>query len=209
MTTSEPTTNEAMEAVISAELEERDPFSGVADATDAHRETHGDCDAFPSRPGHLLGALAGATGAERILEIGGGCGYSTLWLALGAGPSGRVETIEDDGAHVELLRESIALHGYDDRITVHEGRDDETVTGLSGPYDLIFYDAAVPAPSLIDDAKRLLRRGGLLVASNLFLGRYVPDHPDLARGAEFRRRMLDIDEWLTSFANGKLLAVRR
>jgi predicted O-methyltransferase YrrM len=42
--------------------------------------------------GPLLGVLAAATGAERILELGTGLGYSALWLA-------------EDGAHVDTIEQ--------------------------------------------------------------------------------------------------------
>lgn len=91
---------------------------------------------------------------------------------------------------------------------VHEGADADVLVALEPTYDLAFYDAFIPGPELVDQMERLLRPGGLLIASNVFLGRYVPDHPDLPRGAAFRARILNSPSWHTSFANGKLVAVR-
>jgi predicted O-methyltransferase YrrM len=209
MVDEEPTTEAAVAAWISDELLARDPFVNVADASDEHRVGHEGCEAFPSRPGHLFAVLAASIGARRVLEVGGGLGYSTLWFASGVGPEGRVETIEGDATHAELLRGAVAAHGYEEAVAVHEGRDADLLATLTGPYDLIFYDAAIPGPELVDTCERLLRAGGALLASNIFLGRYVPNHPDLERGAQFRRRLLDSSGWLASFVNGKLLAVRR
>lgn len=42
--------------------------------------------------GKFLSLLAAATGARRILEIGTLGGFSTIWLARGAGPQGRIVT---------------------------------------------------------------------------------------------------------------------
>jgi predicted O-methyltransferase YrrM len=179
----------------------------VALASDEHRSRH-HCDAYPSRPGHMLGALAASTGSRRILEIGGGLGYSALWLAHGAGAGATVETIEADPGHAEMLNSFAAKHGHADAIRVWLGTDEELLPRLVGPYDLVFYDAAIPGPELADHLERLVRLRGLVIASNVFLGRYVPDHPHLPRGAAFRQRILESRDWLTSFANGKLLAVR-
>jgi predicted O-methyltransferase YrrM len=88
MVDEEPTTEAAVAAWISDELLARDPFVNVADASDEHRVGHEGCEAFPSRPGHLFAVLAASIGARRVLEVGGGLGYSTLWLASGVGPEG-------------------------------------------------------------------------------------------------------------------------
>jgi predicted O-methyltransferase YrrM len=205
--TEEPTSEAAVAAYVERELLARDPFVDVALASDEHRAQHL-CDVYPSRPGHMLGALAASTGARRILEIGGGVGYSALWLAHGAGAGATVQTIEADPGHAETMTSFAAKHGHADTISVLAGTDEEVLPRLVGLYDLVFYDAAIPGPGLVDHLERLVRLRGLVIASNIFLGRYVPDHPDLSRGAAFRQRMLESQDWLASFANGKLLAVR-
>ncbi|MGH2587884.1 MAG: O-methyltransferase, partial [Dehalococcoidia bacterium] len=158
---------------------------------------------------HLIGVLAGAVGARRTLEVGCGLGYSALWLAYGSTPNGRIETIEEDETHAAIARQLIQEHGYAERITVHGAPYVEALPRLDGPFDVIFYDAFVPGPSDLDQFVRLLRSGGLLITSNLFLGRYIPDLPELSRGAEYRRRLLDDERWLTSFAGLKAVSVRR
>src|SRR4051812_4134287 len=44
--------------------------------------------------GRLLSLLATMTGAKRVLEIGTLAGYSTISLARGVGPDGRIVTLE-------------------------------------------------------------------------------------------------------------------
>ena len=46
-----------------------DPFASVRDATNAHRAKHAGCGAYPYQNGPLLGTLAAATNARRILEL--------------------------------------------------------------------------------------------------------------------------------------------
>lgn len=46
------------------------------------------------------------------------------------------------------------------------------------------------------------------MTSNLFLGRYLPDLPELAQGADYRRALLDPARWLTTFSDLKALSVR-
>ena len=77
-----------------------DPFADVRKATDQHRARHR-CHAYPYRHGALLGTLAAAVQARRILELGTALGYTALSFAHGAASS-MVDTIERDPEHVEL-----------------------------------------------------------------------------------------------------------
>ena len=54
---------------------EADPFAAIRDATNAHRAMHAGCGAYPYSNGALLGALAAAVSARRILELGTALGY--------------------------------------------------------------------------------------------------------------------------------------
>lgn len=196
---SEPTSAEEVAAWIAARRRERDPFERVRLASEEHREAHGPgCSVYPTASGPLIGAIATATEARRILEIGTGLGYSALWLAVGGG---RVETIERDPEHAELARENLA----GSPATVLEGPASGLLPRLEGFYDLVFSDSdPAEMPVVLDHALRLLRPGGTLISSNLFLGQYVPDLPDLDRMAEYRERLLDDDRLLTAFACGGL-----
>src|SRR5271170_378724 len=55
--------------------------------------------AVSAQQGKFLSLLATAVGARRILEIGTLGGFSTIWLARGAGPDGRVTTLEYEPKH--------------------------------------------------------------------------------------------------------------
>src|SRR5262245_49925953 len=98
---------------------ERDPFSEIRAATAAHRKRHG-CGAYAYGNGPLLGALAAAVGARRILELGTALGYTALWLAHGV-PDGVVDTIERDPEHVRLARTHVEAFGLGGDVIVHEG----------------------------------------------------------------------------------------
>jgi predicted O-methyltransferase YrrM len=205
--TDEPTTREEVAAWIATHRV--DPFDEVRRASHEHRERHGaGCSVYPTNSGPLLGVLAAATRAQRVLELGCGLGYSALWLASAGA---HVETIERDPGHAELARENAARHGAADRIVVHVGLGEDLLASLDDPYDLVFEDGD---PFELDDDfehfVRLLRPGGLLVSANLFLGQYVPDLPDLPVAARYRQRLLEDERLLTSIlADGLALSVRR
>ena len=60
--------------------------------------------AVSAAQGHWLELLARSLVARHILELGTLAGYSTLWLARGVAPGGRVVTIERDGQHAGVHR---------------------------------------------------------------------------------------------------------
>jgi len=209
---SEPDSPKAIAAWIQERTREHDRFRHVYEGSERHREQHGpECTVYASGSGSVLGALAAAMAAKRILEIGCGLGYSALWLAYGSSPDGQIETIEHDATHAGLARQNFVQERYGERITVLQGRAVAVLPTLSGPYDLIFCDSDLDEYGAYPDHfVRLLRPGGLLITSNLFLGRYSLDIPGLDQAAAYRERILADERLLTAFmAEGKALSVRR
>ena len=72
--------------------------------------------------GKLLMLLARAIGARRILEIGTLGGYSTIWLARGLAPDGRLITLEANPDHAEVARANIDRAGLGDQVEMRVGR---------------------------------------------------------------------------------------
>jgi predicted O-methyltransferase YrrM len=142
-----------------------DPFAEVRKATNQHRAGHG-CGAYPYDNGPLLGVLAGAVVARRILELGTALGYTALSFAQGA-PNSTVDSVERDPQHVQLARDNIAAAGLDHRITVHEGDFASVLPTLDPGYDVAFFDGGTPVTGLHTGLRKLLRTGGLLITANL------------------------------------------
>ena len=72
--------------------------------------------------GRLLSLLAtDDTREPRVLEIGTLAGYSTINLARGVGPDGRVVTLEYEPEHAEVARENLERAGVADRVEVIVG----------------------------------------------------------------------------------------
>ena len=92
----EPTTAEAVQQWIEKNSLTQDRFAHVAAKYDSHRAQHGCYDVYPYPNGALLGTLAAAHRAKRIVEVGGGLGYSALWFAYGAG-TGSLRRIGREG----------------------------------------------------------------------------------------------------------------
>src|ERR1700753_3861066 len=98
--------------------------------------------AVSGQQGKFLSLLATAVGARRILEIGTLGGFSTIWLARGAGPQGRVVTLEYEPKHAEVARTNLERAGVGDRVEIKVGAALDTLpTVTEGPFDLVFIDA--------------------------------------------------------------------
>jgi predicted O-methyltransferase YrrM len=134
----------------------------------------------PAEVGRLLGILARAIGATRILEIGTLGGFSAIHLALALPDSGRLITLELDPHHASVAAENFAAAGLSDRAEVRVGPALESLAGLAGepPFDLAFIDADKTSyPAYLDWCLRLVRPGGLIVVDNVLIGRRSPDDP--------------------------------
>ena len=122
--------------------------------------------------GMLLQILARSVGARAILEIGTLGGYSTIWLARGLGPGGRVVTLEADPVHAEVARANFANAGLAGIVEVRIGKALDTLpelaAGGAGPFDLVFIDADKPNnAAYVDWALQLTRPGSLIVVDNV------------------------------------------
>jgi predicted O-methyltransferase YrrM len=124
--------------------------------------------AVSSQQGKFLSLLTAATGARRILEIGTLGGFSTIWLARGAGPDGRVTTLEYEPKHAEVARANIDRAGLGDRVEVLVGAALDTLPNVTGPFDLVFIDADKENnPSYLEWAVKLTRPGSVIVVDNV------------------------------------------
>ena len=164
-----------------------DPFAAVRAATLTHRAQHG-CGAYPYANGALLGTLAAAAQARRVLELGTALGYTALWFARGA-PQAVIDTVEQDADHVRLARENVDAQGMEGHILVHEGEFAAVLRSFDPGYDVAFFDGFTPSRPLLRDLRRLLRARGLLISANL-----------THAGAEaYIDALQDRKTWLTAF----------
>ena len=116
----------------------------------------------------FLKVLLAMQAPKRILEVGTAIGFSALLMAQNTAPDCRITTIEKYEKRIPQARANFAAAGMEEKITLLEGDALEVMRGLSGPYDLIFMDAAKGQYiHFLPDALRLLRTGGVLVSDNV------------------------------------------
>lgn len=125
--------------------------------------------AVSAQQGKFLSLLAAAMQARRILEIGTLGGFSAIWLARGAGPQGRVVTLEYEPTHAEVARANFREAGLADRVEVKVGAALDTLPTLTGgPFDLVFIDADKENyPAYLQWAVRLARPGSVILVDNV------------------------------------------
>jgi predicted O-methyltransferase YrrM len=145
-------------------------YAEMADDPWAMMMTHPDL-------GRLLRVLVRAAGGRAVLEVGTFVGTSAAWMAGGLAEDGHIDTLEAD---LERAERAEAWFGLADRITVHRGPAAETLPLLvPGAYDLAYIDADKASyPVYLDHALRLVRRGGLILADNVFQGGRVGGRPE-------------------------------
>jgi predicted O-methyltransferase YrrM len=139
----------------------------------------------------LLTLLARSTGATRVLEIGTLAGYSTIALARGVGPSGRVVTLEYEQAHADVARANLVRAEVDDRVEVIIGAALDSLPTLADrgeQFDFFFIDADKENnPAYVEWAVRLADQGAVIVIDNIArMGRVLDPAPDDRQAAAVR-----------------------
>ncbi|HEX6244193.1 MAG TPA: O-methyltransferase, partial [Polyangiales bacterium] len=147
--------------------------------------------------GKLLGLLASAVGARSILEIGTLGGYSSIWLARGLAPGGKLITLELDPKHAEVARANLVRAGVAERAEVRVGPALELLPQLEaesrGPFDLIFIDADKPnTPEYFTWALRLSRPRSVIVADNVVRGGAIADAASTDASVRAMRRLMTV-----------------
>ena len=104
----------------------------------------------------------------KILEVGTAVGYSALVMDYYAPEGCHITTIEKMEERIEKARENFEKYGASERITLLEGDAGDILPSLTGPFDLIFMDAAKGQYiHFLPQVRRLLKKGGLLISDNI------------------------------------------
>lgn len=126
----------------------------------------------------LISILIRSSGRKHLLEIGTSNGYSTIWLAWAASRiGGWLTSIELDAGRQDKADENLRRAGLRELVDLRLGDATEVVQELSGPFDLVFFDAdRISAPAQIELLIPKLAPDAMLLADN------VLSHPEEIAG---------------------------
>lgn len=144
--------------------------------------------AISSATGELLNMLITMGKYQRVLEIGTGMGYSTIWLAKAVSPwNGSVVTIERVAQRAERAAAFFQKSGLNN-ISLLVGDAKEIVSTLDDKVDFIFLDACIGQyREFFDILFPRLRPCGMFVADNVLIENLITrDRNDIPR----RRRTM-------------------
>jgi predicted O-methyltransferase YrrM len=123
--------------------------------------------------GCLLRALSATKPAGNLLELGTGTGVATAWMLDGMDAEARLISFEIDEAVLETAKKSL---GDDLRVTfIHADGGEWLRRAEPDQFDLIFADSWPGKYTHLDEALRLLKRGGLYVVDDMLP---QPNWPD-------------------------------
>lgn len=127
--------------------------------------------------GQFLQVLLRIKGAQRVLELGTGIGYSTIILTQPNAQKDRhITTVEIDENRYRRACGNFAEAGVAKYITPVLGDANEVIPDLAGTFDFIFVDAAKGQyPGFFNKVWTLLEPGGIIVCDNIFLHGWVID----------------------------------
>lgn len=170
--------------------------------------------------GAFLKFLSHLISAQSVVEVGTGSGVGSLWLLRGMIESGTLTSIDDEAEHARIAKLAFSEAGIApqryriitnpmiDVMSKLTDRAYDLVVLRSDPADLGFF---------VEEARRILRTGGVLVIDSFFGGGKVSDPAQrdprtIALREAGKSIRLDQESWVTSLipvGDGLLLATKR
>jgi predicted O-methyltransferase YrrM len=123
--------------------------------------------------GCLLRALSATKPTGKLLELGAGTGMATAWMLDGMDAEARLVSVEMDETVLEVAKKCL---GDDLRVSFIHGDGGEWLQRAEpDQFDLIFADSWPGKYTHLDEALRLLKRGGLYMVDDMLP---QPNWPD-------------------------------
>lgn len=169
--------------------------------------------------GVTLEVLARSVGAERIMELGSGFGYSAYWHGRAVGPAGEVHLTDGDPENALKADSYLKRAGLADRVRFHVGDAISELGQLGDEFDVVFSDIDKDGyPAAWRAARDRIRRGGLYVCDNvLWYGRVAVEDPEDSRPRyteavlEHNRLIAEDERYISTIVptrDGVMVAVR-
>ncbi|CAN5785304.1 MAG: O-methyltransferase [Ilumatobacteraceae bacterium] len=131
-----------------------------------------------SEEGALLTLLTALVGVTQAIEVGTFTGYSSICIARGLAPGGRLVCCDVSEEYTAIARDAWHRAGLDDRIELRIGPALATLQALESgtSFDLAFIDADKPGyVSYYEELVPRLRPAGLILVDNTLWSGRVAD----------------------------------
>lgn len=151
----------------------------------------------------FLITLLTALKPQNVLELGTAVGVSGA-VILEICKTAHLTTVERNAEFYGEALENFKSLGLTERVTAISGDAGEVISKLDGQFDFIFLDCAkVQYVKYLPHLKRLLKRGGVLLADDVLLFGYVTGEEEVPK----KRRMLveHIKEYITAVTTDSCL----
>ncbi|MEA2625117.1 MAG: caffeoyl-CoA O-methyltransferase [Candidatus Binatota bacterium] len=169
--------------------------------------------------GALLTLFVRAICARRAIEIGTFTGYSSIAIARGLPPDGRLVTCDVNEEWTRIARRYFREAGVAERIELRLGPALDTLASLDRgeSFDFAFVDADKSSyPAYYEAILERLRPGGVLMIDNVLWGGRVVDPSDTSEATRAIRALNDriavderVDAATLPVADGVTIARRR
>ncbi|KAJ6566569.1 O-methyltransferase MdmC [Mycena capillaripes] len=142
--------------------------------------------------GKFLNLILLSIGAKRVLEVY--ASYSAIWMARALPDDGELVTLELDELHAQVIAENVKNAGLSSKVKVIVGPAHESMLAMQpehqAPFDFVFIDADKESVTkYFMEAKRLLRKGGVIIVDNVGQG-WPVDPSNTEPGIEGARELL-------------------
>lgn len=127
--------------------------------------------------GRLLKMLTQLCAPKVAVELGTFTGYSALCIAEGLPEGGKLITIEADDELEDFITRQFAASPFGNRVELRIGKALEECRRFADEsVDMIFIDADKREyPTYLEEAARILRHGGMIIADNTLWSGHVCD----------------------------------
>jgi caffeoyl-CoA O-methyltransferase len=122
---------------------------------------------MPPKDCRFLHLMVRATRARRVLELGTGFGFATIWMGLALEETGgNLTTVEIQVDRARAARKSVTEAGLSSRVNHRQGDAHQILPSLEGPFDFVLLNA--DKDGQVDYFNKLVPKklapGGLLLA---------------------------------------------
>lgn len=133
---------------------------------------------------------------QRILELGTFTAYSTICLAQGLAPKGKITSIEKESSLRATIEAHLQQAGVRDQVELRFGDVSDILPELKASYDLIFVDAAKRKyKDYVMQCLPILRTGGVLIIDNVLFKNQVMNPP---RRSKISKSISSFNDWVSS-----------